>query len=117
MPRPQKCRKVCSLPKLTEFRPIGGKAPGKTIILTVDEYETIRLIDREGFSQEACGEYMRIARTTVQQVYTTARKKLADALVEGAAIRIEGGHYELCDGKESDCNCGGCEAHRKPADA
>ena len=85
---------------------------GITVILTVDEYETIRLIDKEGFSQEQCGEYMRIARTTVQQIYTSARKKLADALVDGLPIRIEGGDYQLCTGEEEYCGCGGCWKHR-----
>lgn len=83
------------------------------IVLQVDEYETLRIIDREGFSQEQCGEYMHIARATVQQIYTSARKKLADALVEGRPIHIAGGEYRLCDGKEHICGCGGCHQHRE----
>lgn len=113
MPRPRKCRKVCSLPKTMEFIPAGEKNVCPTIVMTVDEYETLRLIDREGFSQEACGEYMKIARTTVQQIYTSARKKVADALVEGKGLRIEGGDYKLCDGQETYCGCGGCQRHRR----
>jgi len=111
VPRPRKCRKVCCLPASAEFRPAkpGSEA---VIYMTVDEYETIRLIDREGFSQEECGSYMHIARTTVQQIYTGARKKLADALVEGCTLRIEGGDYSLCDGREHSCGCGGCSKHR-----
>ncbi len=112
MPRPKKCRKVCSLPKMQSFSPLGAQKDEHIITLTVDEYETIRLIDREGFSQEACGAYMQIARTTVQQIYNTARKKLADMLVEGKTLRIEGGDYRLCDGKEDRCGCGGCPRHR-----
>lgn len=83
------------------------------VILQIDEYETLRIIDREGFSQEQCGEYMHIARATVQQIYTSARKKLADALVEGRPIHIVGGEYLLCDGKERKCGCGGCRKHRQ----
>lgn len=111
MPRPKKCRKVCRLPQASEFVPVGsrGAAP---VVLTVDEYETIRLIDHEGFSQEECGAYMKVARTTVQQIYNTARKKLSIALVEGLPFKIEGGDYQLCDGTERECSCGGCRKHR-----
>jgi len=83
------------------------------VILTVDEYEAIRLIDRQGFSQEECGAYMQVARTTVQAIYNAARKKLADALVDGLPLRIEGGDYQLCDGTEEYCGCGGCRRHRR----
>ena len=73
MPRPKKCRKVCRLPKTEAFVPQPSCASGEAVILTVDEYEAIRLIDREGFSQEECGIYMQVARTTVQQIYNSAR--------------------------------------------
>lgn len=111
MPRPKKCRKVCCLPKINEFNPVGGSH--HCIVLTVDEYETIRLIDKEDFSQEECAQYMKVARTTVQMVYNSARKKIAIALVEGYSVRIEGGTYILCDGKEIQCYCGGCQKHRQ----
>ena len=113
MPRPRKCRKVCRLPESKEFIPVNGCSENCFITMTVDEYETVRLIDKEGFSQEECGDYMRIARTTVQQIYTNARKKIAEALVEGISLRIEGGDYQLCDGKEHACGCGGCKKHRQ----
>lgn len=112
MPRPRKCRKVCHLPQTMEFVPVDSCDRSTPVILTVDEYETIRLIDKQGFSQEECGAYMKIARTTVQQIYTTARKKLADVLVDGLPLKIEGGDYQLCDGKEAYCECGGCYKHR-----
>ena len=112
MPRPRKCRKVCHLPSEKEFYPANGCKNLPHIIMTVDEYECIRLIDKEGFSQEKCGEYMHIARTTVQQIYTNARRKLAETLVEGLPLLIEGGDYQLCDGQEHSCNCGGCHKHR-----
>lgn len=112
MPRPKKCRKVCCMPKNTGFVPACSGSEGREIIMTVDEYETIRLIDKEGFSQEECGNYMNVARTTVQQIYNNARKKIAEAIVEGIALRIEGGDYMLCEGKEKICRCGGCDKHR-----
>lgn len=114
MPRPRKWRKVCCLPKTNEFIPVSpGDPEDGIVIMTVDEYETIRLIDHEGFSQEECSGYMKIARTTVQQIYNNARKKLARVLVEGLALRIEGGDYQLCDGSEKYCGCGGCRRHRR----
>ena len=109
MPRPKRCRKVCSMPRVSEFAPIGEDAD--YVVLTVDEYESIRLIDRQGFSQEECAAYMQVARTTAQQIYNSARKKLAAALVDGKGLRIAGGDYRLCDGKESFCGCGGCSRH------
>lgn len=103
MSRPRKCRKVCHFPQTLSFSPAEGASDKREVILTVDEYETIRLIDREGLSQEQCGELMQIARTTVQQVYASARKKLADAIVEGRMLRIEGGDYQLCRGENANC--------------
>ncbi len=112
MPRRKKCRKVCQMPTTREFRPIGDVSCKSAVILSVDEYEAIRLIDKQGFSQEECANYMQVARTTVQLIYNSARKKLADALVDGLSLRIEGGDYRLCDGTEDTCGCGGCWRHR-----
>lgn len=113
MPRPRKHRRVCHFPQTQTFLP---GDPGKNdvdsektaVILTIDEYEAIRLIDREGLSQEQCSDFMQIARTTVQQIYTSARRKLADVLVDGLPLHIEGGDYRLCDGSDSFCGCTTC---------
>ena len=109
MPRPRKCRRVCQLPRHRFFAPTGDLKSGETVILCVDEYETIRLIDQQGLSQEECGQYMGVARATVQQIYTQARKKLARVLVEGCSLRIEGGDYRLCESEE----CAGCPGCRR----
>lgn len=93
MPRRVKCRKVCHYPQTLEFLPQNNNAELEPIVLTVDEYEAIRLIDRRGMSQEQCAVFMQIARTTVQRIYETARKKLADFVVEGRPLRIEGGDF------------------------
>lgn len=74
MPRPKKCRRVCDYPQTLTFLPEDHKNREQAVILTVDEYETIRLIDKEGLSQEQCGDFMQVARTTVQQIYAGARK-------------------------------------------
>ncbi|MDD3336660.1 MAG: DUF134 domain-containing protein [Eubacteriales bacterium] len=114
MPRPKKWRKVCCMPKNVEFVPAGEDfRPSDAVVMTVDEYEAIRLIDHEGFTQEECAGYMKIARTTVQLIYNEARKKLSVALVEGKPLLISGGEYQLCDGNEPFCNCGGCMRHRR----
>ncbi len=113
MPRPRKCRRVCRLPENEGFQPLGPGAAETPVILNVDEYEALRLIDLEDLSQEECGEYMGIARTTVQQIYGSARKKLARALVEGLPLRIAGGDFSLCDGTEQRCCRRSC--HRRQA--
>ena len=99
---------VCHYPNTLDFAPVDGDGEGSCITLTVDEYETIRLIDQEGLSQEQCGERMHIARTTVQQMYATARKKLADMLVNGLPLEIAGGDYRICSGAEGICRCEHC---------
>lgn len=108
MARPTKCRMVCRFPQTLEFIPtreMDGKKTNRKepVILTVDEFEAIRLIDKENLSQEQCSQRMQIARTTAQKIYDTARRKLADALVNGLPLRIEGGEYRLCDGRNRFC--------------
>lgn len=110
MPRPKKCRRVCDYPPFPVFLPAESgqeteygcaEAGTEAVYMTVDEYETIRLIDGEELSQEQCGEQMQISRTAVQLVYASARKKLASALVEGRPLKIGGGSYQLCCGEET----------------
>ena len=102
MPRPTKCRRVCYFPEVLEFSPTGAVG-GEPIVLTVDELETIRLIDKENLSQEECGAQLGVGRTTAQKIYETARKKIADALVLGFALKIEGGEFLLCSGSTDFC--------------
>ncbi len=100
---------MCCLPESNLFGPLNvPNFNGKIITMTVEEYETIRLIDAEGFTQEECAMQMNIARTTVQHIYNTARKELADSLVNGSVLSIEGGNYKLCDELKKTCGCGGC---------
>ncbi|HHX62850.1 MAG TPA: DUF134 domain-containing protein [Epulopiscium sp.] len=107
MARPIKWRKVCSLPESNRFGPLGlERDPSQFVTMTVDEYETIRLIDLEGFNQEECAKQMGVARTTVQGIYAEARKKLAISLVEGKTLMIQGGEYEICDGRKNGCGRG-----------
>lgn len=113
MPRPRKCRKVCAMPGNAEFRPVGDSfVPADAVVMTVDEYESVRLIDYEGNTQEECAGHMKIARSTVQQIYFDARRKMSVSLVEGRPLRISGGQYRLCDGNEFYCGCDSCRRRR-----
>ena len=113
MPRPMKWRKVCSLPQCSRFGPLDRGAGERSYVrMTVDEYETIRLIDLEGFTQEECAAQMNIARTTVQGIYAEARRKIAKALVEGKVQLIEGGKYRLCRERGNGYSRG-CRRHRR----
>ena len=112
MPRPRKCRRVCCLPWSAAFGPIGEHTAETSVVMSVDEYETIRLIDLMEFTQEECAAQMNVARTTVQGIYNDARKKLADVLVNAKGLVIQGGDYTICDSKEESCRCGGCKRHR-----
>lgn len=113
MPRPRKWRRVCCLPESNLFGPlIPRQNDPEIVMMTVEEYETIRLIDLEGLMQEECAERMNVARTTVQRIYNDARKKIAESLVNGKILKIEGGDYKLCDEEEPMYGCGRCRRQR-----
>lgn len=113
MPRPRKWRKVCCLPDSSRFGPLDSPVDAANAVnMTVDEYETIRLIDLDGFTQEECANQMNISRTTVQGIYDKARRKIAESLVDAKVLWIEGGEYQLCDGRGSGCGRSGCRRHR-----
>ena len=117
MPRPPRCRRVCSLPKAGEFAPSGCAADAEVIIMRIDEYEVIRLIDLLGLTQEQCAAQMDVSRTTVTGVYDGARRKLADALVHGKRLLIEGGHIQLCEHagscRHTRCQAGKCNPKKE----
>lgn len=113
MPRPRKCRRVCCMPDSRSFGPLGNdESNSKVVAMTIDEFETIRLIDLEELSQEECAKRMNVARTTAQAIYNSARTKLADCLVNGLQLSIGGGDYVLCEGETSGCGCGYCHKKR-----
>ncbi|MBN1786929.1 MAG: DUF134 domain-containing protein [Sedimentisphaerales bacterium] len=92
MPRPFKNRFIGGQPGSVVYKPAG--IPARTLewlILGLDEFETIRLLDYEGLDQEKVAQLMGVSRPTVTRVYASARKKIAQALTEGKAISIEGG--------------------------
>jgi len=96
MPRPRIPRRVWLQPNVTYFKPAGIRMMGLgETILSVDEFEAIRLRDYKGLDQTEAAKKMGISQPTFQRLYESARKKIADALVNGKALRIEGGPYRM----------------------
>ena len=99
MPRPRIPRRVRSEPGVTYFKPAGVMMSQLAhAMLTVDELEALRLKDHEGMGQTEAAGRMRISQPTFQRLLLSARRKVADALVNGKAIRIEGGDYKISRG-------------------
>lgn len=106
MPRPRKRRRVGFMPRVTYFQPVGLDEQLQEVIITLDEIEALRLKDLEGLDQETCAAEMNIAQSTYQRILASARKKLSRAIMEGRAIRIEGGDYRLIPYQLECENCG-----------
>ncbi len=111
MPRPVKCRRVCMEPEYTGFLP-NGIISGEDIIVTVDEYEVIRLVDLEKKTHVQTAEQMGVSKTTVTEIYESAREKIADCLVNGKRLLITGGNYKVCD-STSACSQKRCCSSKK----
>jgi len=96
MPRPFRFRRVGFQPGITYFKPAGVRLAGLIdTVLTLDEFEAVRLKDFEGIDQGAAAKKMKISQPTFSRIVDSARKKIADALVNGKAIRIQGGIYKM----------------------
>jgi len=93
MPRPRKCRMVRFMPSNPCFHP-QMESVGE-VVLSIEEVEAIRLEDLLGLEQDAAADSMDVSRGTFQRIINEARRKLADALVNGKTIRIQGGSYEV----------------------
>ena len=102
MPRPQKCRFICQKPLSSGFCPCDRQAKEK-VVIGYDEFETVRLLDYEGYTQADCAKKMNVARTTVTRMYDNARRKIADALVNSKMIEISGGDVAICSGPRPEC--------------
>jgi len=109
MPRPRLCRRVGFRPSVTYFKPAGIRMVGlEESILTVDEFEAVRLKDLLGLEQEECAKKMHISQPTFHRLVLSARKKIADAIVNGKAIRIEGGVYKMVETPKRRFKCYDC---------
>ncbi len=101
MARKSRERRICNNPKCRNFIPEQQVADYlEPVILNLDEFECIRLIDYEGLNQEQCAEHMQVARTTVQAIYKSGREKIAASLVQARALHIEGGSVAYCESRE-----------------
>jgi predicted DNA-binding protein (UPF0251 family) len=96
MTRPPKCRRVAYMPEVTYFKPAGIPLKAlEAVRLSIEEAEALRLKELEGLEQEQGAEKMNISRPTFQRMLASARQKVADAILNGKAVRIEGGNYEV----------------------
>jgi uncharacterized protein len=94
MARPKKERLVKIPPIMEGFKPFGIPIKElEPVVLFFEEYESIRLADYEGLTQEQAAEEMRISRPTFTRIYEKARQSVAEAFIEGKAIFFEGGRY------------------------
>ena len=108
MPRPFKCRRVGFAPGITYFKPAGIPMRSlEEVIISLEEAEALRLKDIVGLEQEGAAESMNVSRTTFQRILASARRKVADALLGGKAIRIEGGNYEMAVMPDGGAGCRG----------
>lgn len=104
MARPKRCRRISSTPGSSYFKPRGiPLAELVEVVLSFDEYEALRLADLEGQYQEQAAEKMGISRPTFGRIIDSAHKKVAEALVKGRALKIEGGTFEIASVKMFKC--------------
>ncbi len=107
MSRPVSPRKIENMPSITWFKPVGVPLKQlEEVVLTLDEIEAVRLADVEGLYQEQVANQMNVSRPTVGRILTSARKKMAEALVLGKAIRMEGGSVYTGAGMAGKTCCG-----------
>ncbi len=108
MPRPKRCRRIAEEPGYRIFKPAGVPASGiEELVLGLDELEAIRLADVEGLYQEDAAAEMNVSRQTFGRILASARRKVANALVNGKALRIKGGNIEMAEKRTFTCHdCG-----------
>ena len=121
MPRPHKPRFVCHEPGALYFKPRGiPMVELQEVVLGRDETEALRLADLLGLSQEEVGQRMGVSRATVGRILESAHRKVAEALVEGKALRIaEGavaGRQAGTPRREAGRGCGRPRKGRRQAD-
>lgn len=108
MPRSPKCRRVCIDPMTRVFKI--DNAYSEQVSIGFEELESIRLIDFEGLDQGEAAQRMEVSRGTFQRILYEARKKVAEALVQGKSIAVEGGNYTVASKAcETSKRCKACK--------
>jgi uncharacterized protein len=98
MARPRICRNIRFNPEITYFKPRGiGIKELEETSLKLEEYEAVRLKDLENLEQEECAKKMNISQPTFHRLLISARKKIADSIINGKALKIEGGNYKITE--------------------
>ena len=96
MPRPFICRRIQSEPGISYFKPAGIPFRDiEEVVLGVDEMEAIRLVDFEEKAQEEAAQFMNISQPTLSRLLASGRKKVAEAITIGKALKIHGGNYQI----------------------
>jgi predicted DNA-binding protein (UPF0251 family) len=104
MPRPFKCRYIRCEPDVSYFKPRGIPISKlDEVVLTVDEFESVRLADVERLYQDEASKKMNVSRQTFGNIVKSAHGKIADALVNGKAIKIKGGVYQMAEMRKFKC--------------
>jgi len=111
MPRPKKTRFVSAYPMITAFVPHGKDVTGEAL-MTVEEFEAIRLSDFEHLDQESAAGMMGVSRHTFGRLLSSGRSIVADALVTGKILKIEGGEYAFRGGGQGRRRRGGGRGRR-----
>jgi len=107
MPRLKRKRRLCAPPNLEGFKPVGAQIKSDQVVeLHFEEYESIRLTDYEGKTQEEAAITMEVSRPTFTRIYEKARQKIARAFVESLPIEIKGGSFYF---EDNWCRCDNCK--------
>ncbi len=93
--RPKKYRIVRLDPKISQFSPRGRPGRPEEVNLTMDQYEALRLVDFMGLSQKEAAKSMHVSQPTFSRILEGARKTIAQGLIKGATIKIQGGQYVI----------------------
>lgn len=102
MARPFSCRRIAGRPAASVFKPVGIPVRElEEVLMTLDEFEAMRLASLDGLYQEQAAAQMNISRPTFSRIIESAHRKVADALAHGKALRIEGGPVQI--GKRRCC--------------